>query len=144
MSVIPNAKTQSVSMSEASPTDFIDRLNTILIAAERQEREEKVSMTPFKVTLTLRQLIERYSVSLGQNSASLLSAVVTLLTKGKIRMEFSTYWERLTLLKQDEILSQADAIRLFSSYTSGRVEPTPNARFATQQLLIQIPRRKAY
>ncbi len=133
-------KTQSVSLSSL-PKERVDRFNSILIQVERHDRDEQIVIAPTVSICSIQQLIDRYTFTLGYNSVSLMGTVVTILTKGKIRVEFSAYFERLVLVNDKDKLGNSDAMELYSAYISSQSgEPEP-MKF-TQKLLVQLPKKR--
>lgn len=57
-----------------------------------------------------------YTVRLGYSSSQLIGFIVQLFTKGKVRVDFSNYTERLELINPDDRLSGAQAMNLFEDF----------------------------
>ena len=72
---------------------------------------------------SLAALISRYLIRLGLDSAFTSGIIVPLLTKGKVRVDFSKVVERLELINRNACMMAPQAMELFEDYmTSMRSE----------------------
>ena len=87
-----------------------------------------------------------YIVRLGCSSAHLVGFIVQLLTKGKVRVDFMNYTERLEMVDAGDKLSSAQAMTLFDDFVAeigetGIADRLISESKATQQIVVQLPRK---
>ena len=91
--------------------------------------------------LSLAKLISRYLIHLGFESTFTSGIIVQLLTKGKVRVDFSKVAERLELLRSDNRMTATQAMALFEEYaTSVRSKDEPPDKGKTVHIVVQKPR----
>lgn len=94
---------------------------------------------------TLAEKIEEFVLKLGYSNAQALSVIALLLTRGKVRVDFHDYSQRLQLVSQSDIMPRVDAVAVFDSYLEEmqkRDEAAPSLEM-TQKIMIQAPRNRA-
>lgn len=97
-------------------------------AVQKQEKE------------SLAELISRYLIRLGFDSTFTSGIIVQLLTKGKVRVDFSKVAERLELAKRDDCMTAPQAMALFEDYvTSMRGKEDLNEKGKTVRIVVQNP-----
>lgn len=69
---------------------------------------------PQNVTLNVK--IEEFQMRMSQTGTKVLDIIVTLLTIGKVRVEFLSHTERLELVNSGDIMNSEQAIKVFESY----------------------------
>lgn len=91
---------------------------------------------------TVAEKIEEFVLKLGYSNAQALSVIVQLLTRGKVRVDFRDYSQRLQLVSQTDIMPRAEAVALFDAYLA-EIEnrDDSSAMEFTQKIMIQAPRR---
>jgi len=124
------------------PPRSVNRPNRleIQITAQREEREIPGS-TPTRDVLNLKQVLDKYTLTLGLQNAHLLEILITLLTTGKVWVEFRSYNERLQLLNPADAMGRPAAVDLFNEYliTSKEKKLTHPAE-GTRRITVQLPK----
>ena len=112
----------------------------IQITTLREEREDP-GLAPTRGMLSLRQVLDKYSLTLGLQNAHLLEILITLLTTGKVCVEFRSYNERLQLLNSSDAMSRPAAVDLFNEYLviSKEKKVSPPAE-GTRRITVQLPK----
>ena len=92
--------------------------------------------------LTLAELISRYLIHLGCENAFTSGIIVQLLTKGKVRVDFSKVSERLELFRANDRMTAPEAMALFESYVNlmRKDEETAADKSKTVRIVVQNPR----
>ena len=91
---------------------------------------------------SLAELISRYLIRLGLDSAFTSGVIVQLLTKGKVRVDFSKVVERLELINRNDCLTAPQAMALFEDYvTSMRSEEDLTQKGKTIRIVVQNPHK---
>ena len=91
--------------------------------------------------LSLAELISRYLIHLGFENAFTSGIIVQLLTRGKVRVDFSKVAERLELFRTDDRMTATQAMALFEEYVAGmRTENEPTQKGKTVRIVVQKPR----
>ena len=91
---------------------------------------------------SLAELISRYLIRLGLDSAFTSGIIVKLLTKGKVRVDFSKVVERLELINRGDCLTAPQAMALFEDYvTSMRTEEDLTPKDKTVRIVVQNPHK---
>ena len=68
--------------------------------------------------------------------------IVQLLTRGKVRVDFRDYSQRLQLASQSDIMSRSEAVGIFDAYLAElENRDDSGAMEFTQKIMIQAPRR---
>ena len=92
-------------------------------------------------TTSLAELISRYLIRLGFDSAFTSGIIVQLLTKGKVRVDFSKVMERLELINRNDCMAAPQAMELFEDYvTSMRSKEDLTQKGKTIRIVVQNPR----
>lgn len=94
------------------------------------------------IACTVAEKIEEFVLKLGYSNAQALSVIVQLLTRGKVRVDFRDYSQRLQLVSQADIMPRSEAVALFDAYMA-EIENRDDSGSMdfTQKILIQPPRR---
>ena len=93
-------------------------------------------------TTSVAELISRYLIRLGLDSAFTSGIIVQLLTEGKVRVDFSKVVERLELINRNDCLSAPQAMALFEDYvTSMRSEEDLTQKGKTIRIVVQNPHK---
>jgi len=87
-----------------------------------------------------------YVVRLGCSSSHLVGFIVQLLTKGKVRVDFMNYTERLELVDFSDKVSSTQAMTLFDDFIadigeSGIADRLIDQSKATQQIVVHPPKK---
>jgi hypothetical protein len=91
--------------------------------------------------LSLAELISRYLIHLGFESAFTSGIIVQLLTKGKVRVDFSKVAKRLELLRSDNRMTATQAMALYEEYVAGmRSKDEPPDKGKTVRIVVHKPR----
>ena len=91
--------------------------------------------------LSLAELISRYLVQLGFDNVFTSGIIVQLLTKGKVRVDFSKVAERLEVINRDDCLTAPQAMALFQDYVAGmQNEEDKSQKGKTIRIVVQNPR----
>jgi hypothetical protein len=91
---------------------------------------------------SLAELISRYLIRLGFDSAFTSGIIVQLLTKGKVRVDFSKVAERLEMINRDDCLTAPLAMAMFEDYvTSMRGEEDLTQKPKTIRIVVQNPHK---
>lgn len=92
--------------------------------------------------LTLKQKVDEYLLKLGYSNAHVLGIVVQLMTRGKLRVEFRHYFERIALADVQDRISRAQAVTLFDDYVEsiGKKNTSPLGMDVTHRIVVQAPR----
>lgn len=97
--------------------------------------------------MALADKLKDYVMRLGYSSAHITGVVVQLLTKGKVRIDFRDYVERLELLDPSDRLSSPQAMTLLDDFIeqaraadSHGAEHPDKKKITTQKIVVQFPR----
>ncbi len=91
---------------------------------------------------SLAELISRYLIRLGLDSAFTSGIIVQLLTKGKVRVDFSKVVERLELINRNDCMAAPQAMELFEDYvTSMRTKEDLTQKGKTVRIVVQNPHK---
>ena len=91
---------------------------------------------------SLAALISRYLIRLGLDSAFTSGIIVQLLTKGKVRVDFSKVVERLELTNRNDCMTAPQAMELFEDYvTSMRTKEDVTQKGKTVRIVVQNPHK---
>ena len=91
---------------------------------------------------SLAELISRYLIRLGFDSAFTSGIIVQLLTKGKVRVDFSKVAERLEMINRDDCLTAPQAMALFQDYVAGmQNEEGEGQKGKTIRIVVQNPHK---
>ena len=94
-----------------------------------------------KEELSLAELISRYLIHIGFESAFTSGIIVQLLTKGKVRVDFSKVAERLELMRYDDCMTATQAMALFEECVNGLHSKDESAeKGKTVRIVVQKPR----
>ena len=116
-----------------------DRLE-IQIITQREERENPNS-PPTRGAVSLKQLLDKYTLTLGLQNAYLLEILATLMTTGKVCVEFRAYNERLQLRDSSEAMSRPAAVEVFNEYlVRSRENKLASGPEGTRHITVQLPR----
>ena len=116
-----------------------DRLE-IQVTTVREERENP-GLPPTRGALSLKQLLDKYTLTLGLQNSYLLEILATLMTTGKVCVEFRSYNERLQLRNFSDAMSRPAALELFNEYlTISKEVKRPSGPEGTRRITVQLPR----
>ena len=116
-----------------------DRLE-IQVTTLREERDNP-GLSPTRGALSLKQLLDKYTMTLGLQNAYLLEILTTLMTTGKVCVEFRAYNERLQLRDPSEAVSRPAAVELFNEYlVRSREKKLSSGPEGTRHITVQLPR----
>ena len=91
---------------------------------------------------SLAELISRYLIRLGLDSAFTSGIIVQLLTKSKVRVDFSKVVERLELTNLNDCMTAPQAMELFEDYvTSMRTKEDLTQKGKTVRIVVQNPHK---
>ena len=91
---------------------------------------------------SLAELISRYLIRLGLDSAFTSGIIVQLLTKSKVRVDFSKVVERLELTNLNDCMTAPQAMELFENYvTSMRTKEDVTQKGKTVRIVVQNPHK---
>jgi hypothetical protein len=95
--------------------------------------------TSAEVPLELK--LRDYVVRLGYSSSHLVGFIVQLFTKGKVRVDFMNYTERLELVNPGDKISGAQAMSLFDDFIkelnqAGLIESSQDIGKTTQNIVV--------
>lgn len=93
--------------------------------------------------LTLAYKIDEYILKLGYSNAHVLSVTIQLLTRGKVRVDFRDYSERLTVLPSAGLMTPTQAAAVFDEHINrnrSRNEDDSSSLNTTQKIVVQAPR----
>lgn len=91
-------------------------------------------------TTTLHEKLDHYFLVLGYSNTHLLSILLELLTRGKVRVAFRHYTEKTSLINPHHLMTRQEAIKLFEAYVANRrkeVEEIDEAIQVTQRVIIE-------
>lgn len=97
-------------------------------------------------TVTLDVKLREYLLRIGFSNSQLLSIVVSLLTQGKIRVEFRNNVERITLKNTNDRMQRPQAVSLFDNFIqvlSNEAKDAP-VNNSTQRIVVQQPKAPQY
>jgi hypothetical protein len=123
-----------------TPQEIIVVVTTLPLTLDWGETPENTT-----ATVTLDVKLREYLLRLGFSNSQLLSIVVSLLTQGKIRVEFRNNVERITLKSMNDRMLRPQAVTLFDNFiqsiSNGDQTPSPSA---TQRIIVQQPKPPQY
>jgi len=92
--------------------------------------------------VSLSEKLDDYLVRLGYSSAYIIGIMVQLLTKGKVRVDFREYTERIELVNTEDMLSSAQAMNLLDDYITAvsAGDDSHKLKAFTQRILVQPAR----
>ena len=94
--------------------------------------------------LSLDELLERYVLLLGPDSATIKGIVTQLLTEGKVYADFQTRTDRLELADYGDCVKLAQAVAIFEDFLSsrGQLDATaPSRANMTQRIILRAPKQ---
>jgi hypothetical protein len=121
---------------------MVKSAKTICLEESRALMNAELKEPAPPLACTLAEKIEEFVLKLGYSNAQALSVIVQLLTRGKVRVDFRDYSQRLQLVSQSDIMPRAEAVAVFDAYLAeveGR-DDSATMEF-TQKIMIQAPRR---
>jgi hypothetical protein len=91
--------------------------------------------------ITLADKISDYMIRIGDANSLCLNAVIQLLNKGKVRIDFRDTSERLELINQSDKVSRPEALMVFDHWIAENCfkYELPDA---TQKIFIEMPLMK--
>lgn len=93
--------------------------------------------------LFLNQKIDEYLLRMGFSNADVQGITVELLTKGKVRVDFRDYNERLVLVDPANRMPVSLAIRMYEDYAASVFKPDSNSSASTKIFHAQPPRSRS-
>ncbi|MBI4026267.1 MAG: hypothetical protein HY360_14870 [Verrucomicrobia bacterium] len=92
----------------------------------------------------LSEKLSDYLVRLGYTNMHITGIVCQLLTKGKVRVYFRDYVERIELMPPVQKFSSAQAMSLLEDFVAeihgGETETEESKRTTTQKIIVQPPK----
>jgi hypothetical protein len=114
---------------------------SIEVQSTREDHGTDVHRPIEREVLTLRDLLDKYSVTLGYHNTHLLEVLAVLMTTGKVRVEFRSYRERLQLRDPARMMTRPATVELFNEYLVARKEKKMAAGLdETRRITVQLPR----
>jgi hypothetical protein len=96
---------------------------------------------PVREIITLKGVLDKYALTLGFQNAHLLEVLITLMTTGKVCVEFRSFTERLQLCDLSRIMTRPAAIELFNDYlVRSREKKISSGKEATRRITVQLPK----
>ncbi len=124
-----------------TPQEIIVVVTTLPLTLDWGETPENST-----ATVTLDVKLREYLLRLGFSNSQLLSIVVSVLTQGKIRVEFRNNVERITLKNMNDRMQRPQAVELFDNFihalTNG--DRDSNSAHTTQRIIVQQPKPPQY
>ncbi|HEY0257340.1 MAG TPA: hypothetical protein VGC39_07850 [Candidatus Methylacidiphilales bacterium] len=111
----------------------------IQLTITREERED-VPRLAVRETVTIKQLLDRYTVTLGYRNSHLQEVLVTLMTTGKVVVEFRSHTDRLQLRDFGRIMTRPATIELFNEYLVNSKEQKISGPEVTKRITVQLPK----
>ena len=94
-----------------------------------------------KKDFTLYELLSTFMVKLGFESAIASGIVVQLMTRGKVRVDFSSISERIELARDEDQLTAPQAMALFEDFVASMKSPEDKrGKRKTMRIVVQKPR----
>ena len=121
--------------TKTSDEILIEETKTIVVDGMSQDCESSCSTLAFK--------IDEYILKLGYSNAHVLSVTIQLLTRGKVRVDFRDYSERLTVMSDDGPMTSTQAASVFDEHITrnrSRNEEDASGSNMTQKIVVQAPR----
>lgn len=87
----------------------------------------------------LNEKLDDYLLRLGYSSVHIMGIIAQLMTKGKVRVDFRNYTEKLELVNPEDRVSSPQAMSLLEDYISEVTkanDPSINAK-STQKIVVQ-------
>lgn len=129
-------------MSEAHPK----HPNEIPIRIiDRSIEDGLVSSMATTTEATLGEKIRDYTMRLGYSSAHITGIIIQLLTKGKVRVDFRGYTERLELASPADQTTSTQAMTMLSAFLaelSSSQDSDENASNMTQRIVVPLPKMR--
>lgn len=124
-----------------TPQEILVVVTTLPLTLDWGETPEQST-----ATVTLDVKLREYLLRLGFSNSQLLSIVVSLLTQGKIRVEFRNNVERITLKNVNDRMQRPQAVALFDSFTHELESESKDApgTSSTQRIVVQQPKPPQY
>lgn len=124
-----------------TPQEILIVVTTLPLTLDWGETPEQST-----VTVSLDVKLREYLLRLGFSNSQLLSIVVSLLTQGKIRVEFRTNVERITLKNVNDRMQRPQAVTLFDNFIHDISSESADSMGAssTQRIIVQQPKPAAY
>jgi hypothetical protein len=114
---------------------------SIEVRATREEYGADPHTPRASEVLTIRQLLDKYSVTLGYQNAHLMEILIVLMTTGKVCVEFRAFTERFQLCDSTNILTRPATVELFNEYLVARKEKKlASGPEATRRITVQLPK----
>ena len=104
--------------------------------------EEYEGLAPaIREVMTLKQLLDKYSITLGYQNTHLLEILITLMTTGKVCVEFRSHTERLELTDLAQSMTRPATVQLFNEYLAiSKEKNVVSDKQATRRITVQLPR----
>ncbi|MDD2707813.1 MAG: hypothetical protein PHV34_07355 [Verrucomicrobiae bacterium] len=93
--------------------------------------------------VALSEKVADYLLRLGYSSAHITGIIVQLLTKGKVRVDFREYTERLELINVGDRLTSGQAMSLLEDFLAEMTTPEDSNQktsSSTQKIVVQLPK----
>lgn len=125
-----------------TPQEILVVVTTLPLTLDWGETPEQST-----ATVTLDVKLREYLLRLGFSNSQLLSIVVSLLTQGKIRVEFRNNVERITLKNVNDRMQRPQAVTLFDNFIQALSSENKDAAAgttSTQRIIVQQPKPPQY
>jgi hypothetical protein len=120
------------------------KLSEISIHVTNQAADPGANQNKQVEAALLKDKMDDYLFRLGRSNTSVYAIMMQLLTKGKVRVDFRNYAERLALASLEDRVSTAQASALTEAYFQAlpkdEKSADPNAVEATQCFVAQVKR----
>ncbi|NBR47941.1 response regulator [bacterium] len=133
------ASTAKLTLHDIQPKTQIKSAKEILIHVTKSSFEDGERHTNEDI-MSLGDKIDDYILKLGYSNAHVLGFVLELFTKGKVRLDFRAFSERLELQNPAFIMSRTEAASLFEEHIKAGQRSKGGACAAETQKIILPPR----
>jgi len=112
-------------------------LQSILVNVTHYDKDvpDEAQINPQTVTMTLADKLDKHIARMGYTNAAIYDTALRLLTKGKIRLEFKTYVERLALADPADKMSEQEAAAVIDKFVAD-IRDQEEGRNTTQKIVI--------
>lgn len=124
-------------MSSTQPRNSSD----ILLEETKTITNNGVSHDAEVTQTNLAQKIDDFMLKLGYSNAHVLGVVIQLLTRGKVRVDFRDYTERIEIVGGMPLMDRSQAVLVFDAHIAKNRKADDSSELdATQKIMVQPPR----
>lgn len=123
-------------------SENVKKAEQIKLKVSIQQIEQGKLGSPVEKEMFLNRKILEYLMQLGFDNSHVYNLIVTLLTKGKLRIEFRNYVERLELVEGEEKLTRPQAVSLVEEFIAQNRGQDMDFE-TTQRIVIQPPNKNS-